>query len=438
LSELRVLINIISVAIVIFVAFRAFGLVWEKKPIPLYKTYLIIAAVGIMHFLNITFFLNTFQFFIIAVAAYFLLTFLYEGSKAHRLLFTCLVYCIFIACEIIVGMLLKLLSGLTVEETQTNLLFYFQGGLYSNMLRFLLITLLSMNLKSKFGFISRKLIFTSFITAISSIMITGLILFFAYRETNQIAMFLIIIATSLLVFSNLFLVTLMERQAEMEATKQRLLFIENQIHTQTKHFDELSALQDETRQIWHDMNNKLIGVSEYIKLNENDKALAFIESMAGQVSKLMLKADTGCPAIDAVLKFKIKKAEDNGCYLDYFTQLPEKVYIDEIDIAILIANALDNAIEYHQRIQVPNKKIKLNIVTHSEYISIKIENQVSENIDVDHLITHKNNALYHGYGLENIKRIAERYEGDLHLSCQNNRFVVSVLLKNIKCCTLST
>jgi sensor histidine kinase regulating citrate/malate metabolism len=118
--------------------------------------------------------------------------------------------------------------------------------------------------------------------------------------------------------------------------------------------------------------------------------------------------------------------------------LPKKLYIDEIDIAVLLANALDNAIEYYQYRKTTNRTINFNIMTHNEYISIRVENEVSANIDVNNLTSLKHNTLYHGYGLENTKSIAERYDGDMHVSCQNNVFILSILLKNIKSRTLST
>lgn len=438
LSGLKLTIDVVGVIFEVFIILRAFDLVWERKD----KRNLGLCLICVLSYLIIFFgyvmLAGSWQSYLVVNMGFFLLTVLYKSNLVHKISYSLQTYCIFAACEILVGMVLSLIRDMNIESIRTNMWVYIQATLYSKLLTFVLITVLGLRIKAKFATISKKVIFVTIITSFSSIMITSLILTFAYNVDNTFTAVLTIIATSLLIFSNLYLITVIEKQSEMEATKQRLIFTENQIYSQAKHYDELYAVQDETRKIWHDMKNGLTAISEYIKINENSKALRYLENLTGEVSKIVSVIDTGCPAIDSILKSKIKRAEDNNCSIYYLVLLPDVLYIDEIDMAILIANALDNAIEYLQHKRIEDRSIGVNVTTHNEYISIKITNEVCTDIDVNNLMTSKSNPLYHGYGLASIKNIADKYDGDVDINCKNSVFRLSILIRNMKPLSIST
>jgi len=63
-------------------------------------------------------------------------------------------------------------------------------------------------------------------------------------------------------------------------------------------------------------------------------------------------------------------------------------------------------------------------------ISVEVVNKVNTKVDVNNLKTTKEQKNEHGYGLKSIKTLALKYNGNLSISCENNEFVLSVILVN--------
>ena len=93
---------------------------------------------------------------------------------------------------------------------------------------------------------------------------------------------------------------------------------------------------------------------------------------------------------------------------------------------------LDNAREACEKIdKLENKRIKLYILVKGNYISIYQSNTISKmhqpNKDFS---TQKNNKLYHGFGIENIKQIVKKYNGTSNFKFNDSEFNSCLLLKN--------
>jgi len=149
------------------------------------------------------------------------------------------------------------------------------------------------------------------------------------------------------------------------------------------------------------------------------------------VKKQSEVVNTGIPSVDAVLTAKIGRAYDSGITVQYKVLIDGELNINQLDLAIIIASAMDNAIEAIQRSGNVQKNIILKINTVAEQIIIFVENAISEPIDED-FKTSKTDKASHGYGLAQMKAIAQRYSGDIHpdFDITTGRFTLKVLLKN--------
>lgn len=105
--------------------------------------------------------------------------------------------------------------------------------------------------------------------------------------------------------------------------------------------------------------------------------------------------------------------------------------IEPIDISSLLSNLLDNAIEASEK--TDNPIINLSIFKQNAYYVINIENSICENnnlTDSDYIpISTKSNSALHGYGMQIIDDIAQKYDGNFSWRVRNEKFVATVLLK---------
>ncbi|CAK7081171.1 GHKL domain-containing protein [Tissierella sp.] len=92
-----------------------------------------------------------------------------------------------------------------------------------------------------------------------------------------------------------------------------------------------------------------------------------------------------------------------------------------------------NAIEACEKISSENeKKIQLKIIQIEEYLSIEISNSIIDKVKLEkgRSFTTKKDKLFHGFGLESIKEIVEKYNGHINYEQEENTFIVNILLQN--------
>ena len=99
------------------------------------------------------------------------------------------------------------------------------------------------------------------------------------------------------------------------------------------------------------------------------------------------------------------------------------------DLSVLIGNALDNAIECAKKVE-GKKIIDLSISINGGQLIFAITNPIDKKIDVNKLKTTKNDSINHGYGIFSMKRIAEKYNGDVVFFSTEDTFKTIIYLKN--------
>ena len=123
-----------------------------------------------------------------------------------------------------------------------------------------------------------------------------------------------------------------------------------------------------------------------------------------------------------------KDTKKKNIKIDFHYKGLHNIQISGIDLAILLGNALDNAIEATEKIRETEKRIvELYIYLKSNQLVMIIENNVTQNVDVDHLQTEKTGN--HGYGVVNMKSVVNKYAGSLSFFCEDKVFKTVIALK---------
>jgi len=200
---------------------------------------------------------------------------------------------------------------------------------------------------------------------------------------------------------------------------------------QIEHYQKLYQAHHEVRSNRHNISNNLIAISGMLKKGLVSESLDYINGINEDIKKTEDIVDTGLPSIDAVISAKISKAKESGVDLVYSVIINNELYINQFDVAMIIANALDNAIEGVLRSIDVDKTVLLDITNKSDYLSILVENYSSGPIYED-FQTSKPDNENHGFGIAQMKDVALKYKGDIQpiFDSDTKRFSLKVLLKN--------
>lgn len=331
--------------------------------------------------------------------------------------------------------IVTLLSGMFMGEETLGFLhndeIFLGMGLICKFFAFFIVFFISKKIgKIDLG-VSGGLSALLIIQPIATVFVTLVILKCTY-ELESIPAILFSAVAILMIAANLVTLFLIYRQKDYVESKAKLGFANEQIKNQLAHYEELYRYQSEIRTFRHDIKNKLLSVSGLLADGQTQSA---IDAIKGEVDFLDEAnngvINSGNPAVDAVLQSKLAIAESKGITLDYSVKISDKINVDLLELGVLIGNALDNAIEATEGLgNSADKTIFASIITMGGRIVVSVENPVEAQVDTKHIGTAKADKLNHGYGLKSIKTIAQKYDGDVFVSCEGNIFTTSINICN--------
>lgn len=212
-------------------------------------------------------------------------------------------------------------------------------------------------------------------------------------------------------------------QYNEEAGKRAIL--ENQVRQMQKEIIEIQDIYTDMRGLRHDMKSHLANISLLVKNvagSVNEELEGYIGKMEETVSKLDFTYQTGNPITDIIIHQKRQEAEKKHIQFKADFAYPPNLLIDIYDIAVILNNALENAIEACCKAE-GNKQIKLQSYVKGSLFLIEVENDFSEDIAIAEEsglpISRKENGKLHGIGISNIQRCAKKYMGDIDIVISN-------------------
>lgn len=207
-------------------------------------------------------------------------------------------------------------------------------------------------------------------------------------------------------------------------------------HEQLEQLNRLAALREvyyqglqqqekQVRQIRHDLRNHLTVVRGLLEGQDTQGAMNYLEQMAGspalQGSRRFCENETA----NVVLSAKAEAMEQAGIPFDFAVSLPKDLALADTDLAALLGNALDNAIEGVQTASA--KTVLLRCRVDKGLFMLRTENPVGGEVCPD-LSTTKADKTSHGFGIPGMREIAQRYHGTLEAGMEQGRFVLVACL----------
>lgn len=220
---------------------------------------------------------------------------------------------------------------------------------------------------------------------------------------------IITIFTSLLV---LFMYGMFENQFIEERKK---AILENELYLNQKHYKDIEHMQSEVRSVKHDMKNVLSTLTYLLDIGDSKGAMEILNTQKIKIEKTEDIIYTGNNAIDSVLNLKIEDAKMNDIHVTHNINIPPNMSINYGYMVIILGNILDNAIEANLKIKnISDRRINISIKYVNGMLVGKFDNPYLVDVhDIGYEKTSKEDKLYHGFGINNIKQAVSSIGGDL-------------------------
>ncbi|WP_069998521.1 sensor histidine kinase [Cellulosilyticum sp. I15G10I2] len=206
---------------------------------------------------------------------------------------------------------------------------------------------------------------------------------------------------------------------------------QNEVMMQTA-LDE-DATNSEVRKILHDFNNHISCIDMLLQMNSVERARKYISDMQINSKIADFEIKTGNEIADAVINQKYKRAKKHNIQFKVEGQLTDDININAVDLCSLMSNALDNAIEANLKVSDESlRAISVEIEPRDHCLFLEITNTVEKNITNTEIVgTTKEDKKSHGFGMLNMKTIAEKYQGHMNYVFKEDTFNLSIMLKAV-------
>ncbi len=236
---------------------------------------------------------------------------------------------------------------------------------------------------------------------------------------EDVANVLLVLSAVLVVGCIVFIVSKYFSASEKQSNVQMLL------DTQVLHNEEIIKNNTDIRRFKHDYINNIFALSILIDQNKIEEAKEYIAKMNELPALSATKYSTGNYLADAVISVKATAAQEKGLTIDFEGTIPSQG-ISNNDICTILANVLDNAV-FNSPPQSLTP-ITISSVEQSNGFILTVSNPVANPVEIKNnkIQTSKKDKTSHGFGIENIKTVAKRYNGFVNLTCDKKIFIIKI------------
>ena len=204
--------------------------------------------------------------------------------------------------------------------------------------------------------------------------------------------------------------------------------LKEQVKLQIQHYEKQESLNTEIRGFRHDCNNHVKCLKSLMNSERYTEAQRYLDKLTGSMPSDSFLYRTGNYIADAIL------TEGQETSSDYNITIKFKGYIspniDSTDLCIILSNSINNAIEACQAVS-GDKLITVYSNVQQGILVLIIKNPTLYDDTAEDIFpeTSKDDKVSHGFGLANMQKVVEQYEGTMHTKIENGFFIISFALK---------
>lgn len=202
--------------------------------------------------------------------------------------------------------------------------------------------------------------------------------------------------------------------------------VQNKLQSQN---EKLQTFYNQRNQQVHDVKHIMIYLRNCLENGKTKEALEQVYHFTDDLAKMERKVWTGFAYLDFILNCKKLEMDGNEINFELEVDLYE-IPVKDAELGVILGNLFDNAIEACRKCELNKRKIFLRICNLNDMFFLCLYNssiQVPMVVD-DRFVTTKEDKYAHGLGVESVKRIVEKYNGDISFQYDNEHFEVDILI----------
>lgn len=406
--------------------FSAFKDLRFRKPI----TYIIVFICGCLYSIALYYFQSGANLFLVSLVFTFIISLCYRYKWFVSIFMTIIISVISGLSELIITGLGKVF-GVDYSSSSSNVYVFIIALLATKTITYLIILIIRKGKHSSFTSIKNmrfaQLILLPVATVAIAVVFSYYIIYYNASEAINIGS---VISLLILITSNVMIFSIIDAQDELISVREKLKTSRVLMETQKTYYEDAFISQQEISKTRHDLKNIFIAVLNEMNSGNTVSAREMIQKKLSELEQYIYIDQSYDNVIDAVIYSKQSEAEAQNIIIDIRKSVNQRLFFDDLDLTVLVANLLDNSIEATSKVE-DSKTIEFSFITEQENLIITTRNPTVNIIeDGGRLHTTKKDKSWHGYGLMSIESIVKKYNGEFIWDYTEGVFSVTIILPN--------
>lgn len=197
-----------------------------------------------------------------------------------------------------------------------------------------------------------------------------------------------------------------------------------ELQMQKDYYKDRIRDEERVRRIYHDMKNHLLILESQPGTDETKRAARELQE---KISDYENYVHTGNEFLDIIIRDKSAKAREKHIDFNAVIHFENGDFIEPLDISTIFGNAIDNAIESSEKLPEERRLVTVKAAKIRDMLMITAENNMQEDQGIPEGTT-KEDRFLHGFGIPNIKKAVEKYDGQCSVSAEDGVFRLKVLI----------
>jgi sensor histidine kinase regulating citrate/malate metabolism len=205
-------------------------------------------------------------------------------------------------------------------------------------------------------------------------------------------------------------------------------------HEQETYYRTVDDMNLKLRKFRHDYNSHMNSIRYLCEGKQYEELNTYLQNLEVVKEELSIAYQSGNSIINAVMNSISKKANEKDIEINFKGYLPSDLNITSVDLCTLFSNAMQNAYEACELIPADRKKyINVELTNNKDRLYIAIENPVNQPVIIAKgaIVSKKSDIENHGFGIINMKSVADKYHGSICWSNQEGGIRTEISLTGV-------
>lgn len=189
--------------------------------------------------------------------------------------------------------------------------------------------------------------------------------------------------------------------------------------------------QENTRRIRHDIRHHVTVLTGLLADGKVEDARDYLSRLSDAAGELKVWQYCQNPVVNSVLSVFHEQALAQGITTDFQVEFPTDPPIDPLELGVVLANALENAINACQKVTAAEKRVCLIFRYFGDRLIFQVTNPYAGTIAFDENGEPVAMREGHGNGCRSIAAFSKKYHSTVDYQAENGVFTLCILVDDL-------